>query len=107
VAGDESGGVQPRALVALALQESEPQDRLDTGEKYPSALEGVFVVQGDLGEGGGVDGGVHRSAPSDAASIPFRPQRGGWFAHRAARCAAPPAACPSKARGRKIPPGNR
>src|SRR4051794_13922276 len=59
IAGDEAGGVDAGARVALALQHHEPDKRLRTGEKHAPALERVLVVEGSGGEGGTVNGGVH------------------------------------------------
>ena len=66
VAGDEAGGVQARAQVALALQQQQPDQRLRAGEEDAAALERVLVVERDLGERGGIDRCVHQAFSSVA-----------------------------------------
>ena len=50
IAGNEAGGVEPGALVALALQHQQADQRLRAGEEDAAALERVLVVEGSCGE---------------------------------------------------------
>ena len=48
IAGDEAGGVQAGAHVALALQHRQTDHRLGAGDEGTPALQRVFVVQRDI-----------------------------------------------------------
>jgi len=60
VAGDEASGVQARELVALLLQDQQPDDRLRAGEEDAAAVERVLVVEGDGRERDAGSGWCHR-----------------------------------------------
>ena len=65
IAGNEACGVQARPLVAFALQQQEANQCLGAGEEYAALVQCVLVVEGNPGEGGGVDWGVHGSVSSE------------------------------------------
>ena len=50
IAGDEAGGVQPGAAVALALHQQHADDRLRAGDEDPVLRQVVFVVEGDVSQ---------------------------------------------------------
>ena len=50
IAGDEAGGVEPRRLVPLPLQDRQPRQRLDAGEHDPALRQPVAVIEADLPE---------------------------------------------------------
>ena len=50
IAGDEAGGVQPGAPVALALHQQHADDRLRAGEEDALLRQVVLVVEGDVSQ---------------------------------------------------------
>ena len=50
IAGDEHAGLQPRRLVAPALEHGQADQRLGAGHEDSPRLQGVFVVEGDGGK---------------------------------------------------------
>ena len=50
IAGDEAGGVQPGAPVALALHQQHADDRLRAGDEDAVLRQVVFVVEGDVSQ---------------------------------------------------------
>ncbi len=85
IAGDVSGRVQARELVAAPLQHRQAHQRLGAGEEHAAVVEGVLVVERDGGECGGRIHG--RAAPGGWGMCGFHagPRRGGgagigWYA---------------------------
>ncbi len=47
IAGNETGGVESRGMIALLLQHRQPNQRLYAAHVRATAFQGVFVVEGD------------------------------------------------------------
>ena len=60
---NETGGVETRELVALVLKDQQTDQRLDAGDEDASRFEFVFIVERDVAQRRGREGGGHRKTP--------------------------------------------
>ena len=69
IAGNKTRGIEPRELVALALQHQQPHQCLHTGQVDAAGFELVFVVEGDFAQRGCAGrGGGHRACSKNRVS---------------------------------------
>src|SRR5438477_4169771 len=93
VPGHESRGVEPRELVALALQHQQPHERLHAGQIDPAGFKLVFIVESNVAQRGCAGGGgCHRNFSKIVFWMP-RDQVYGTPNARGGDCVAPSARC--------------
>ena len=90
IAGHVARGVQSRELIALVLQDQQPDQRLCSSEEDAALVERVFVVEVDGLQRGQREWSVHLERGSGSARLRVsvrddcsrqKPRRAHWFAH--------------------------